>query len=153
MAFVLALFSKKKKNAKKASAKLSAVGTVLAIVIVASVAMLISCQFRFGALVVATESMTGEINMGDMIIYEQYDDQTIQQGQVIVFADGDARIVHRVVRIENINNEVRYYTKGDANPDEDFGYRTEADIVGLTNVKIPYIGHPTLWLNKLLKSN
>ncbi len=152
LAFISALYSKKKKNAVQKGRKTSVVGTVLMTAIIVLVAMLISCQFRFGALVIATESMTGEINKGDMIIYEQYDDQTIKEGQVIVFSQNDAKIIHRVVKIENINGEIRYYTKGDANEDLDVGYRTEADIVGLTDMKIAYIGYPTLWLRQLIPS-
>ncbi len=153
LAFIAALFEKKKKYAKKKGKVLSTISTVLTIVIITSVAMLISCQFRFGAIVIATESMTGEINKGDMILYERYDDQAIKEGQVIVFRKSNSRIVHRVVKIENIGGELRYYTKGDANSMIDSGYITEADIVGLTDIKIAYIGFPTLWLRKLLESS
>ena len=153
LAFVMAMYEKKKKNAKERNGgKLSAVFTAITVVMIVSVAMLISCQFRFGALVIATESMTGEINKGDMIIYEQYDDQKISEGQVIVFSEDQSKIIHRVIKIENIKGEKRYYTQGDANPDPDFGYRTEADIVGLTDVKIPYVGFPTLWLREIISN-
>ena len=94
--------------------------------------------------------MTGEINKGDMVIYERYDDQTIKEGQVIVFLQHESKIVHRVVRIERVNGETRYFTKGDFNQDEDNGFRTDADIVGLTDLKIAYIGYPTLWLREML---
>lgn len=152
LAFVSALFEKKKKNAQKKGKKLGVISTVLTVVIVVSVAMLISCQFRFGALVIATESMTGEINKGDMIIYERYDGQPIKEGQVIVFQDNESRVVHRVVEIANIGGEVRYYTKGDANEDYDEGYRLASDIVGLTDVKISFIGYPTLWLREIIQN-
>ena len=152
-ALVSALFEKKKKTALKKSSKLSSLATALTAVLVVAIGMLISCQFRFGALVIATESMTGEINKGDMVIYEQYDDQKIEVGQVIVFSQNDARIVHRVVSIQTIGGETRYYTKGDANENDDAGYRTEANIVGLTDLKIAYAGYPTLWLRELLEGS
>ena len=126
---------------------------VVAVAVVVSTAMLISCQFRFGAMVIATESMTGEINKGDMIIYERYDGQTIKEGQVIVFLQYENKIIHRVIKIEHIGNEVRYYTKGDANKEQDQGYITDADIVGLTDIKVAYVGFPTLWLRELLDSS
>lgn len=149
-----AMYQKKKKNAVRKESKLGWIGTSFTVVCVLAVAMLISCQFRFGAIVIATESMTGEINKGDMIIYEQYDDQAIKEGQVIVFNHNNNKVIHRVAKIENIGGETRYYTKGDANEELDFGYRTDADIVGLTDIKVAYIGYPTLWLNELLnKSN
>ena len=153
LAFISALFEKKFKTAKQKEGKLSTVGIILTSVAIISVAMLISCQFRFGAIVIATGSMTGEINKGDMIIYEEYKDQKIEEGQVIVFLQDDNRVIHRVVGIEQVGGETRYYTKGDANPDNDLGYRTEADIVGLTDFKIAYAGYPTLWLRELLDSS
>lgn len=153
LAVVSSLFEKKKKNAIQNGKKLSVVCMVLTVLIVSSVAMLISCQFRFGALVIATESMTGEINKGDMIIYERYDDQTIKEGQVIVFLQQSNKIVHRVIKIEHIGNETRYYTKGDANESIDSGYITDKDIVGLTDIKVAYLGYPTLLLRELLEGS
>lgn len=151
LALIRALFEKKKRNAVVRGKKLSLVGVVIASAVIISTAMLISCQFRYGALVIATESMTGEINKGDMIIYEEYRKQEIKEGQVIVFLDDDNRVVHRVVKIEVVGNEARYFTKGDANEDLDQGYRTERDIVGLTDIKVAYVGYPTLWLREQLQ--
>ena len=150
LAFISAMFEKKPRKSKQKNSKLSAVGIVFAVAVIISSSMLISCQFRFGAIVIATESMTGEINKGDMIIYEEYRKQTIKEGQVIVFQQDNNRIIHRVVGVETIGGETRYYTKGDANEDNDSGYRTKADIVGLTDFKISYAGYPTLWLRELL---
>jgi signal peptidase len=93
--------------------------------------------------------MTGELNRGDAIIFERYEDQTIEEGQVIVFEKGKNKVVHRVVEVQNINGVTRYYTKGDANEDNDAGYITRAEIIGLTDYKIPYVGMPTLWVREL----
>lgn len=151
IAFVSALYSKRKKNAVQKGKKLSLIATIISICVITSIAMLISCEFRYGAVVVATESMTGEINKGDMIIYERYEDQHIKEGQVIVFLHNKSRIIHRVVEIKHVGNETRYYTKGDANEDRDAGYVTDADIVGLTDLKFAYLGYPTLWLREIIK--
>lgn len=151
LAFISAMYSKKKRNAVQKGRKIGWVFTVLSICVIILIAMLISCKFRFGALVVATESMTGEINKGDMVIYERYEDQNIQEGQVIVFLQHDSRVIHRVVEIKHVGNETRYYTKGDANEDWDIGYRTDEDIVGLTDLKFAYLGYPTLWLREIIK--
>ena len=88
----------------------------------------------------------------DMILYERYEDQVIKEGQVIIFLEQESKIVHRVVKIERIGNETRYYTKGDANEDLDYGYRVDSDIFGLTDIKIAYIGYPTLWLRELINN-
>ena len=67
----------------------------------------------------------------------------------VIFEKSKRFVVHRVVNIEIVDGVTRYYTKGDANEDLDAGYITDADIVGITDFKIPYIGMPTLWLNDM----
>ncbi len=114
-----------------------------------SVVMLISCQFRFGLIVIATESMTGEINKGDAVVYESYDGDVIRSGDVIVYDKEGTRMVHRVVAIERINGQTRYYTKGDANEDNDEGYITDANVLGKVNFKLTGVGYPTLWLRSI----
>ncbi len=125
--------------------------TVIVIIIMIGTVMLISNHFYYGAYVIATDSMTGEINRGDVAIYERYEDQLLIEGQVIVFEQNDTVVVHRIADIKIINGIARYYTKGDTNEDFDFGYRTEDEIIGLVNYKIPYIGFPTLWLRSLFR--
>ena len=46
--------------------------------------MLISCQFKYGILVVGSSSMAGTIDKGDSIIFEQYNGQDLEKGQIIV---------------------------------------------------------------------
>ncbi|MBQ8497975.1 MAG: signal peptidase I [Clostridia bacterium] len=149
--FIDMLYEKKKRYALAKKNRLGVPITVLAAAILISVAMLVSNQFYYGALVIATESMTGEIDKGDVIIFESYEEQIIIEGQVIVFEKNGSMIVHRVADIQIINGNTRYYTKGDANDALDAGYITDAEIVGLVNYKIPYIGFPTLWLRSLFK--
>ena len=154
-AFIDALFEKKRKYALKKTSRVLRVMsfglTVVVVTIMIGTVMLVSNQFKYGALVIATESMTGEINKGDIIIFESYEDQPIKEGQVVVFEDNRTMIVHRIVDIEIINGITRYYTKGDANEDMDSGYITDGDIVGLTNYKLPSLGYPVLWMRSLFK--
>ena len=150
--FVNMLYEKKKREKKRVSKKVGIAFTSVLIVAFSSLIMLISCQFHFCAIVIATESMTGELNKGDVIVYEKYtDEDVIVEGQVIVFNKYGARTVHRVVEIENINGQNRYYTKGDANEDNDSGYITEGDIYGFVHFKVSYVGYPTLLLRKIFK--
>ena len=148
-AFIYVLYAKKKRRATKRTSKWSYVVTAFSATIMAAIVMLVSCQFSYGMIVVATPSMTGTINVGDAVIYERYEDHIIAVGDVIVFKDGDNKIVHRVDEIEKINNVVRYYTKGDDNDERDFGYITKSDIVGMVRVKVPYIGYPTIWIRSV----
>lgn len=150
--FVKLLYEKRRREKKRVSKRVTALIVTALVVCFSSIIMLVSCQFHFCALVIATESMTGELNKGDVVIYERYTDEVIiEEGQVIVFYKYGSRTVHRVVEIEHFNGQTRYYTKGDANEDIDGGYITDSDIIGFVNFKVPYVGYPTLWLRKIFK--
>ena len=153
--FIDSLFEKKRRYAQKNRSRFSRTAsyilTVLAIVMMLGTVMLISNHFYYGAYVIATESMTGELNKGDIAISERYEDQLIQEGQVIAFKKSKSVIIHRVVDIQVINGETRYTTKGDANEDVDVGYVVDSQIVGLVDLKIPYLGYPTLGLRSLFE--
>jgi len=97
--------------------------------------------------------MTGTINMGDAIIYRQYENEIIQKGQIIIFDYNGIQTIHRIVDIKNVNGEIRYYTKGDANRNLDDGYTTNEKIQGLVKLRIKYLGQPTLWLRNLFEKN
>ena len=129
--------------------KRSILSTAILVSIMAAVTMLISCQFRFGILVIGSESMTGAINKGDAVVYEQYKEQKLDEQQVVIFEKDDILVVHRIIRIKNVNGEYRYYTKGDANQKEDDSYITSKDIVGVTKFRIQYIGYPSLWMRDI----
>lgn len=151
-AFIELLYGKKQRNAKARRKRIAFfIPTALSAAFMLSFILLISGQSKYGLIVIATESMTGDINKGDAVIYENYEDQTIEVGQVIIFEKNKTITVHRVVDLEIIDGVARYYTKGDANKDADAGYVTDAEIVGVTNFKIPYIGMPTLWLGDIFK--
>ena len=91
------------------------IGTTVLVVVMGFVIALISCQFKYGILVIGSGSMTGAINKGDAVIYETYDGGPIEVGTIIIFEKDNMQVVHRVVEIENVNGEYRYYTKGDSN--------------------------------------
>lgn len=153
--FIKSLYANKHKEKAVKAGKHSWIGiaaTVLSISIMISIVMLISCQFRFGTLVIATDSMTGEINKGDAVVFEKYDGQIINEGQVVVFRDGKSLIVHRVVGIDRIDGVNRYITKGDANEDIDNGYITDADIESLVLFKVAYVGYPSIWIREIFNN-
>ena len=123
---------------------------VILTVVTIIMAMLISCQFKYGILVIGSGSMTGAINKGDSIFFEQYDKQEkIEIGQVIIFNKDEIKIVHRVVDIKKVNGETRYTTKGDANEYNDDGYITNEDIIGICKFRIAYVGYPSIWIRDI----
>lgn len=149
-AFISSMFEEKRRYALGRRGRFAFVIPVIAVILMISVVMLISCQFRFGVIVIASDSMTGEMEKGDAVIFEQYEDQTVTEGQVIVFEKDGVTVVHRVVEIERINGVNRYYTKGDANEDRDYGYITDASIVGIARTRVMFVGYPTIWLHGLV---
>ena len=152
--FVDMLYEKKKRYALVNRSRFwrvtSRVISIIVLLLMLGAVMLVSNQFRYGSYVIATPSMTGELNEGDIAVYESYDDQLIVEGQVIVFEKNSSMIIHRVIKIENINGTTRYYTKGDANEDADSGFITSSDIRGVVRFKLSYLGYPTLWLRDVI---
>ena len=125
------------------------IGITIMLIIMVITIMLVSCQFKYGVLVIGSESMTGTINVGDAVLYKSYNNEIINNGDIIIFRKKGIQTVHRVIKIRNVNNEIRYYTKGDANTVMDSGYVVKSDIVGVTKLRIMYIGYPTLWFRDL----
>ena len=153
--FIDSLFERKRRYALQNTSRfwrvMSKVLTVIVLILMIGTIIIVSNQFYIGAYVIATDSMTGELNKGDVAIYERYEDQLIIEGQVIVFEKNDSVIVHRVADIQIINGNIRYYTKGDTNDNLDVGFITDGDIIGLVTLKLPYLGYPTLWVRSLFE--
>ena len=153
--FISSLYGNKKKYAikNKVSSKIGAVVfTAVPLLLMLSIVMLISCQFRYCAIVIATESMSGELEKGDVVIYERFDGAYVEEGTIIVFKSGGSQMVHRVIDVQTVNGVTRYFTKGDANQETDAGFVTASDIIGIVRAKAPYVGYPTLWLRDTVTS-
>ena len=123
--------------------------SLVVLVSMASLIALISCNFTYGILVIGSGSMTGTINKGDAIIFKQYKEEPIEEGMVLVFNSDNMQKVHRVIKVERVNGQTNYYTKGDANQNADDGYITNKDIVGIQKLRIRDIGWPTLWVRDI----
>ncbi|MHA1742129.1 MAG: signal peptidase I [Candidatus Thorarchaeota archaeon] len=105
--------------------------------------------------VVTSESMVPTLNVGDLLVLRRVPADQIHEGDIIVYQDTwytGAPIVHRVVRIEDVDGVLHFYTKGDANSVEDPGDRTYDEIVGVVVLTIPWVGNISLWLRSLLST-
>ena len=125
-----------------------------AISIVSSLCMIVCVSFVAGIfdtkmMVVGSESMSGSLEKGDVIIYDKYEGEVIPVGQIILFDRNGATIIHRVIDVKKINGVYRYYTKGDANEGSDSGYITSDVLVGVVKLRVPFAGYPTIWLHGL----
>lgn len=123
--------------------------TIILLIIVA----LTSDYFKYQLYVIATGSMTPNINRGDVVITKKISDQEkreLKVGEVLVFKKEDRIIVHRIYRIVKSGKNVFFETKGDHNNASD-GYLIETkDIIGTTQFKVSYVGYPTVMLNDLI---
>ena len=122
----------------------------VALVISAAFIVLASGISKYKLIVIGSESMSGVMNKGDMVIYEEYAPRELEDGQIILFERDGAIIVHRISDIKSVNGETRYYTKGDANDTADAGYITDEQIVGVSLLPLKYVGYPTVWLHELI---
>ncbi len=150
--FIDLLYEKKKKYASSRKGDAwSIVSLATMVVMMVTVIGLISGEFRYKLVVIATPSMTGSINEGDAIIYEEYDGrQVIEEDTVVVFTKNDRDlIIHRVVSVERRNGINYYTTKGDANDIADSGYITVENIRGIVLFRLPNMGQPSLFLREL----
>ena len=126
------------------------------VTVVCAAGMLLCVCFVSGVfdrkmMVVGSESMSGTLEKGDVIIYEKYDGGIVENGGIVLFDRNGTTVIHRVVDVQKIDGEYRYYTKGDANEGADSGYITSADLVGVVKMRIPFLGYPTVWLHDLFK--
>lgn len=146
------MYVKKEKQISVATKTKELVITSILVVIVTGIIMIISCQFKYGALVIGSGSMTGTINKTDVIIYKKLDeDDKIEIGDIIVYKQDGKKVIHRVIDKRDAGSGMRYYTKGDANPNIDEGYREKLDIVGKVKLRIPHIGQPAIMLNEIFE--
>lgn len=152
--FIKVLYQKKQFIVSAKYTKFFSAGFVVIVILMTLLIMLVTNKFKVGAIVIATPSMAEEINIGDVVIYEKIDyNDNILVDQVIVFEKNGVIIVHRVIDVQYIDGVIRYYTKGDANEEQDSGYITRENIIGVSNFKVSYVGYPTLWLLELFSED
>ena len=93
--------------------------------------------FGYSSLMVATGSMSGTIEEGDLIIIKNTGDYKI--GEIVTFfQDGDEiPTTHRII---NIDDDGLWVTKGDANNSKDSRSISSDEIIGEWVMTIPYVG-------------
>ena len=120
-------------------------------IVITILVYLTSGYFHYHAIVGGSGSMVPNINKGDVVVIEKVESnyEDIEIGQVIAYKYEGRIIIHRLVKKVKAKDEYFFYTKGDANNDID-NYSIKSDmIIGTVNVRIPYIGYPTVWLNNI----
>lgn len=139
------------KNVERDYKNVNKLSLVFATFVVIVLVYFTSGYFRYYAVAIASGSMTPNIYKGDVVIVEKIDNNfgKLKEGMVIAYKYEGVVIVHRIINIVEEDGEYFFYTKGDANHNEDNYVITEDMVVGTVNVRIPFAGYPTVWLNEL----
>jgi signal peptidase len=129
---------------------------VVAVVLVVVWSSGIGLQFYLGTptplLAVESGSMEPVLYRGDLVVVRAVDPTTLQVGDIVIYdaaslpSTSDVPIVHRIVAIQNVSGELRFFTKGDNNPVNDNNYRTASDIIAKVIGSVRYLGFITLLL-------
>lgn len=111
-----------------------------------------SGYFDYHAMAIASGSMSPKIEKGDVVIIEKLEEgehEDLEKGQIIAFEHRGVVVVHRLINIKKVGEEYYFYTKGDANASEDAYSLSKEEIIGIVNIRIPFVGLPTVWLNEM----
>ena len=101
------------------------------------------------------------LNIGDVMILYGKNPKNINVGEVLVFVPEDKTwfanngpVIHRIVKKWQDNNGLYHFqTKGDHNPKSFKNFEDdiiETDIIGVSIVRVPYLGYPKLILSKII---
>ncbi len=133
----------------KTMANIQSAFSIILLVMLAGIVYLVSNFGRFYALAIGSESMTGAINKGDVIIIDKKKKE-YKENDIIAFTQDGETIVHRIIKVDKKDNKVYYKTKGDANNGEDSWVVSEDSIVGQEKIRILFMGLPTVALSELI---
>ena len=93
--------------------------------------------------VVTSDSMSPEIEGGDVVIVTERSPDQIEEDDVITFAppgDDDRRTTHRVVEVQEEDSQLQFLTQGDANDAVDPAPVPADRVIGEVTLTIPYFG-------------
>jgi signal peptidase I len=120
----------------------AALGLVGSMVIWSMLPMLAGMSPR----VILSGSMEPRIHVGDVIVTREVPAATLTKGQVITVRDPDHHDRTRTHRLLRRAADGTIVTKGDANPQADSSHVTNADVLGLGVLRVPFVGRPAYWV-------
>ena len=123
---------------------------ILPALIVIFLVYITSGNFYYHAIAIASGSMEPNISKGDVVVIEKDTNyEKVELGQIIAYRKGNIIVVHRLINKLKVDGKYYLYTKGDANDSPDNYEITEDMFIGIVNIKVPFIGYPTVWVNSL----
>ncbi len=129
--------------------------TALIIVTFATFAAIIAVFFLLNLnnlrlYIIRSGSMSPVLPTGSIIITDSKKNTNIispipnasfEEGEIITYTKGKETITHRIAQVENINGQIAYHTKGDANKGVDLAKVEEQQIIGKVIWNLPEIGY------------
>ena len=98
--------------------------------------------------VIYSGSMKPEFQVGDIVLVDEIKIQEIKQGDIIQFVrEGNVKILHRVIDIQETEQGLSFIVKGDANEDADTEPVLEQHVTGKAVYTVPKIG----WIQIMIK--
>ena len=105
--------------------------------------------FGYKPFIVLSGSMKPQFDVGDLIIIEKTNSDSLKQNDVIAYRDKNNYVTtHRIINIINKNNETCFETKGDNNNTKDELIVCKDKIEGKYHSKISKAGNFVLFIQK-----
>lgn len=136
-----------RRNLKKQN-PISYIPLIILIIIFASFMLVF---FKYSPIAIISNSMNPVFYRGDVVALRKADEKTLKNMKkytIIVYRIGNQHIVHRVIDIKEVNGEIFYQTKGDANNTPDADLVSTDQVIGIYQFSIKYIGYPSVWLSE-----
>ena len=102
--------------------------------------------FGWKPFIVLSGSMETEIKTGDIVVVKETDTSTLKENDVIAFREDNIVITHRIIKIENVNGETHYITKGDNNTSTDKGFVIPSQVEGIYKFRIARVGNMAMFI-------
>lgn len=96
--------------------------------------------------IVLSGSMEPVFASGDLVLVKEVQADSLNEGDIIAFREGNAVITHRIVSITAEDGDRRYVTKGDNNNVEDSIAVTDHMIEGIYLLKIDGLGNAGMFM-------
>ena len=117
--------------------------TLVILVVVCALLLMGSRLLGYQVFTVISGSMEPTYSVGDLLYVQKVNPTTIKVDDPITFLinEGSAVATHRVTRVEEREGDLYFYTKGDANKDEDQQPVHEKNVLGVPRFAIPKLGY------------
>ncbi len=96
--------------------------------------------------VIMSGSMEPRIHVGDIIVTREVPPATLVKGNVITVEDPDHPEKTRTHRFVRRAADGTIVTRGDANPEADSSHVTDAAVLGLGVIRVPFVGRAAYWM-------